>query len=263
MVLIHPDDLNAVVAIGNIKNEWLGTGFFYASAHKDGGLPFLVTNKHIIENLVDDQKILRMKFISYENDTVYHVDYDLFKEDGTPTFYCHPDKYKDIAVCPIHHQQMLEMGMKFLGPNISCNISKMIEIGVSEGDPVFVPGFPMGNIPINKESVIVRKGSIARIQDVFHRKQHCFLLDSFIFPGNSGSPVFSQPYMNAIRGTKNINQTWLLGIVQGFLPYVDEAKSAQTGKTRVIFTENSGLALVHPMDYVEEVINIYKKHFSP
>lgn len=89
-----------------------------------------------------------------------------------------------------------------------------------------------------------------------------FLLDSFIFPGNSGSPVFSQPYMNALNGTKNINQTWLLGIVQGFLPYVDEAKSEQTGKTRVTFTENSGLALVHPMDYVEEVINIYKKKIS-
>ena len=34
------------------------------------------------------------------------------------------------------------------------------------------------------------------------------------------------------------------------------AVSRQTGETRVVFTENSGLSVVHPVDAIDEVIDV-------
>ena len=106
--------------------------------------------------------------------------------------------------------------------------------------------------------VIVRQGSIARIRDVYSKPQKGFLLDTFIFPGNSGGPVILKPEIASIQGTKPINRSHLVGIVSGYLPYIDVAVSLQTKRARVSFEENSGLAQVVPVDYIDEVIKDYE-----
>lgn len=75
-----------------------------------------------------------------------------------------------------------------------------------------------------------------------------------MFPGNSGGPVVTKPEVVAIEGTKPVGASYLIGVVAGYVPYRDVAISAQTQKVRIIFEENSGLASVIPIDYVEEVI---------
>ncbi len=264
MALIHPDDLDAVVGVCNEKNEWYGTGFLYASRYNNGSIPFIVTNQHCIENLIkDEERIIRLTYVSHETDSIHLFNLNLFDIDDNYTFYCHPDKDIDIAVIPINYNEMKkDTGIRLLGPNISKKIEEMKSIGISEGDSVFVLGFPMGNLNLTMQqtkSVIVRNGTIARIRDVFYGASKSFLLDSLIFPGNSGGPVFLVPQNVALVGTQKIRTSYLIGVVREYLAYEDIAKSVQTGETRVIFTENSGLALVHPMDYVEEVINIFKK----
>jgi hypothetical protein len=47
--------------------------------------------------------------------------------------------------------------------------------------------------------------------------------------------------------------------VQSYVPYQDLAVSLQTKRPRVVFEENSGLAAVHPVDLIEETIQIYLK----
>jgi S1-C subfamily serine protease len=84
-----------------------------------------------------------------------------------------------------------------------------------------------------------------------------FLIDAFVFPGNSGGPVVSVPNLNAIQGTKIQDHSHLIGVVRGYLPYNDVAISQQTGQVRMISQENSGLAEVLPMDYVDETIKAY------
>jgi S1-C subfamily serine protease len=86
-----------------------------------------------------------------------------------------------------------------------------------------------------------------------------FLVDAFVFPGNSGGPVVSKPEALSIEGTKSQNAAYLIGIVQSYVPYQDLAVSLQTKRPRVVFEENSGLAAVHPVDLIEETIQIYLK----
>jgi len=103
------------------------------------------------------------------------------------------------------------------------------------------------------------KVPIARVRDTLDSPERfkSFLIDSFIFPGNSGGPVVLKPEspLNQFAGEKPpIKAAYLLGIVRGFIPYTDVAVSAQTGRPRVTFEENSGLTEVIPMDYIEDAI---------
>jgi hypothetical protein len=90
-----------------------------------------------------------------------------------------------------------------------------------------------------------------------------FLVDAFIFPGNSGSPVILRPEITSISGTPPQNVAYLIGIVRSYLPYADLAISPQTHRPRVSFEENSGLAEVLPTDYIDEAITAWRKAIQP
>ena len=129
--------------------------------------------------------------------------------------------------------------------------------GVAEGDGVYVLGFPVGLVGGDRNYVIVRQGAIARVRDWLAGGVKEFLVDVTIFPGNSGGPVVSKPELNAITGTKSTGAASLLGVVKSYVPYHDVAVSQQTRLPRVIFEENSGLAAVVPIDYVDEVVRAH------
>ena len=60
----------------------------------------------------------------------------------------------------------------------------------------------------------------------------------------------------SINGTQNIDRAALIGVVKSYIPYKDVAISQQTGKPKVIFEENSGLALVETVDSIEETVEL-------
>jgi hypothetical protein len=53
----------------------------------------------------------------------------------------------------------------------------------------------------------------------------------------------------------------LLGLVSSYLTYEDIAVSLQTNKPRISFQENSGLASVLPVDFIDEAISAYLAAF--
>jgi S1-C subfamily serine protease len=142
----------------------------------------------------------------------------------------------------------------FRNDDHSWTIDQMKDAGVSEGDGVFVLGYPMGLVNDVWQTAVCRTGCIARIQDVLNTGGGDFLIDASIFPGNSGGPVVIQPESTAIVGTQGIDKANLIGVIQSYLPYQDLAVSAQTGQPRIIFDENSGLAPVIPVDRLNELM---------
>ena len=97
---------------------------------------------------------------------------------------------------------------------------------------------------------------MARIRDVLDGTAGKFLIDAIVFPGNSGGPVVLKPELTSIQGTKSKCRSFLIGIVQSYLPYIDYAVSAQTKAARITFEENSGLSYVVPVDRIEETVEI-------
>jgi len=264
MALIPPFFIDCVVAIGidteDNKKTWIATGFLYGHSSikdKDGKQlynVYLVTNRHVFENLSS----IYLRFNPQTDEQA--KDYKVLLNDttGKPTWFAHPNPDIDIAVIPINYSLLQKEAMQvaFFNDNIhSANIDKMISLEITEGDFAYVLGFPMGITGERRNAVIVRSGSIARIRDVIAKANNTFLVDAFIFPGNSGGPVILKPEALSIQGTKGQDRAYLIGIVHSYLSYTDVAISRQTKKPRVIFEENSGLAAVHPVDYIDEAIN--------
>jgi hypothetical protein len=167
----------------------------------------------------------------------------------------------DVAVIHINPSVLTQHGLAFAFiPNDenAANIAKLKDLQVTAGDGVFVLGYPMNLAGAEQNYVIVRQGSIARITDMLNGVTPSFLLDAFIFPGNSGSPVLLKPEVVAIAGTKAQASSYLIGLVTSEISYVETAVSNQTGHMRVAFEENSGLAVVIPTDTIDDTIKVWR-----
>ena len=262
MALIPPFFLDAVVAIGaqNEKGEliWIGTGFIIGrqiADQPDRYHTYLVTNKHVVR----DQKIVFLRFNPQSNEKAKDYPSPVIDAQNNPLWTGHPSDEIDVAVIQINFEILRSDQMKcsfFQSDKHVLNKTQLINSGLSEGDFIYVLGFPMNLVDPERKYVIARHGIIARIKNYYEGFSKDFLIDSFVFPGNSGGPVINKPEIVAIQNTKGLATSNLIGMVQSYIPYRDMAVSAQTKEPRIMFVENSGLASVIPTDFILETIEI-------
>lgn len=51
----------------------------------------------------------------------------------------------------------------------------------------------------------------------------------------------------------------LIGIIHAYIPYRESLINSQTHEVVEVRSENSGIALMHPVEYIREVIDMYYK----
>ncbi|MGD0950871.1 MAG: serine protease [Methanotrichaceae archaeon] len=270
MALIPKIFLDCVTAIG-VRNpdgssKWIGTGFLVGRLFEtdQNGIKqyhtFLVTNKHVLT----DRKNIIARFNPEPSSGNTAKDYtiELVDAKGKSLWIGHPHNDVDVAVIYINPTVLRSDGRKFAcfqADESILSIKGMAEAGISEGDFIYALGFPLGIVGPEMQYVIARSGIVARISDTLEGKTKDFIADISNYPGNSGSPVISKPANEYLDGTKCLYGSRLLGILHSYIPYTDVAVSTQTGRPRITFEENSGLALVTPTDYITETIEIYYK----
>lgn len=255
MALIPKIYIDADVSIGlrqtNDSIAWIGTGFFVHRRINDKEvLPFLVSNKHIFEG--KSCVVIRMRE-TQENKLVLK---DVSLSD------CRVHTFADIAAVMLSGTTITQQHLKFSSFDIDSNSFSSFELidnGVDEGSLVYMLGFPMGLVNVNSELPICRMGCIARISEEQIAESHDALLDIQNFPGNSGSPIVSKPEFIGIQGTKILDRCVLIGIIHAYLPYRESLINSQTKEIVEVRSENSGLALMHPVEYIREVIDMYYK----
>ena len=266
MALIPPSFLNSVVALGlqspDGQVKYSATGFMYGDlrGEVDGNgekqyTPFLVTNRHVFtqSSKLSEQLYLRFNRLSSPSAATYTAPLN------EPMWFLHPDANIDVAVTPLDSQMILQEDLDyffFQSDDHTFTKDDAHSCEVSEGDGVFVMGFPLGIPGEERNYPIVRQGTLARVRDWLSGNAQTFLIDASIFPGNSGGPVLLKPEAVSIRGTKRNDKCGLIGMVSSYLPYQEYAISEQTGRRRMIFEENSGLATVVPVDFIEEAVRI-------
>ncbi len=259
--------IESVVALGSFQQivgqppQWKteASGFLYGVPIDKETDPlkhqyriYLVTNRHVLEN----HTAITIRFNpEQQTDPARTFGVALKDEHGVELWTSHPNTSVDVSVMPINGAYLREQHLQssfFASDQFVADTAKMKEIGVSIGDDVFVLGFPMGiSDKIDRNYVIARRGSIAKIDDV---ARGTFLIDALVFPGNSGGPVVLATNVNFLQGTKPQERAYLIGMVRSYLPYRDVAFSGQTGEARLLSEENSGLAEVIPVDYLNETI---------
>jgi Trypsin-like peptidase domain len=286
--LLPPAYLNNVVALGNEMNvepdpnkpprlEWatIGTGFFYAYLHTSDPDPkkntydmFLVTARHVVADYahlqMENPKLDDLKVrVNPRNSPSSAQEFSIpsHPPSNAATWFYDPNPSIDIAVVSVNFALLRAQGIDpgaFTNDQQVASREKMQTEGVSPGDGVFVLGFPMNLAGKQRNYVIAREGCVARIAEMIDGASPYFLIDSFVFPGNSGGPVVLKPDITAIQDTKAISHPYFIGVVTAYLPYTDIAVSPQTKHTRVTFEENSGLAEVLPPDYIDETIRAWQ-----
>lgn len=265
MSLITPKYLNCVVAIGkdNGKGDthWMGTGFLFGlrlpGVHYEDNVysVFLVSNKHVLK----DQESIYLRFNPQGNSPAQNYRLDILN-GNTNLCKLHNNDNVDVAIVRIpqvYFDNLVQNGINlsfFTFDTDSYKISEMKNIGVMEGNGVFVLGYPMALVGRTRQYVILRGGVISRIHDLLEGFSTDYIIDAPVFPGNSGGPVIVKPELTRIEGTKAITESRLIGLVKSYIPYRDVAISPQTGRTRVVFEENTGLTNVEPVDYIIETI---------
>jgi hypothetical protein len=273
MALIPPFFINCVVALGNARSggkmNWGASGFFYGKLHEARPTPpgntyrtYLVTNKHVLEG--HDQISIRVN----PQAAGRARDFTALLSDPSSRmqlWYGHDNDNVDVAVLPIDFNRLVDESMDaalFASDQHALDVAGMRSAQVSEGDFVYALGFPLGLVGDERNTVISRGGTIARIRETLDNPSYRFLVDAIVFPGNSGGPVVTKPEINAIQGTSPQVKANLIGIIAGYVPYQDVAISPQTKTVRVIFEENSGLTVVYSVNCINEAIEGLEKSVS-
>ncbi len=266
MALFSTTHLDCVVAIGKTdpdgKTQWFASGFLMGRFIKkrddttSSYNVYLVTNRHVVDGL----KSIQLRFNPKAASSAAELGLDLFDPSGGSMCYYPHDPNIDVAVVPINANVLDQLGMQFdyfRGNNQVANKAKLSQLGVSEGDFVYVLGFPLGMVGVQRSYVIARIGVIARIREMLAGYMNDYLIDCPVFPGNSGGPVITKPEVFAVRGTTPVNDSLLIGVVKSYVVYEELALSSQTGLPRIKFEENSGLTTAVPIDFVEEAIELH------
>ncbi|HTW91577.1 MAG TPA: serine protease [bacterium] len=266
MAVIPLSFIDSVVAIGSHPSggnaTWGASGFLYATlrgttAGRNEYGTYLVTNRHVLDGLTDPSACVRIN--PKGSGPAREFPISLKRANGLPWHFGHPDPNVDVAVMPVNMQVASQAGVSaelIKSDSDVSTVSALASDGVAEGSLVYVLGFPMSLVGVARNTVIVRAGCIASMQETLTNPRVPMLVDAPIFPGNSGGPVVLRGELLAIKGTKPQMRASVIGVAASYLTYEDVACSLQTGKPRVSFTENSGLSLVFPMDCVIEAISL-------
>jgi Trypsin-like peptidase domain len=277
--LIPPDALNSVIAIGysdSSGKHWIASGFLYRvlvrKVSSSSGLYeiYLVSNAHVIQKLQTKGVNETLVHFNPSSSTgIQEYSFPMRNKEGQEAWFLNPSA--DVAVASFDLPEDVRQritGFDAISSEFAADRAQMGQLGVMEGDDVLVMGFPIGVFtgelarslfPGDRNFPFVRAGTISRISDAIALVTNQFLIDSLVFPGDSGGPVLLKPAFGAVSGTKLINRPYLIGMVEGYLPYVDTAISPQTGRPRVSFEENSGLAVVVPVDFINQTVTLHKQ----
>ena len=169
-----------------------GTGFFFNLKVKDGVVPLLVTNKHVVKGMekggfrfttADENgnpKCTEHFTITYES---------LFEQ----MWIFHPENDVDLCVLPILPliDEAKTKGKNLFYRSLDNNLIPTADnlSSLDAVEEIIMIGYPNGLWDSTNNMPIVRKGITATSISFDYNGKKEFLIDAACFPGSSGSPV--------------------------------------------------------------------------
>jgi len=251
MVSLVDEIKKTVVFLGKIDKE--GKPYFSATGFlvRVQNICHLVTAKHVIVNmktgkLQDDGMFV---FFNSKDGRITSRSIENIKHKFNLNWIFHKNAEVDVAIIPFG-LDLQKDDVKVIPDNLFLLSDRIFELY-----DVFFLSYQPGIEPQRKILPVIRSGIISIIND-----DKSFYIDASAFPGNSGSPVFLKP--SPIRfDEKGISIGGdplggkFVGIIGEYITYREIAISAQTGRPRVIFEENTGLSKVWSVEFIKEIFD--------
>ncbi|MCL4513011.1 MAG: serine protease [Candidatus Eremiobacteraeota bacterium] len=228
------------------RRQFEATGFLISV----NDILHLATAKHVIFNMETGEPLDKglQVFFNLKSRKIGSRSVDKLKKELDVKWIVHEKPEVDVAVLPFTLIPSKE-DVAVVDDEMFLPHSKLSELY-----DVFYLSYQPGLEERRKISPVVRGGQISLIDP-----DKTFYMDGFAFPGNSGSPVFLKPSRwrfkgeNAVLGRDELGFKFA-GIIGEYLPYQEIAVSAQTGRPRVVFEENTGLSKVWSGAFIQEII---------
>lgn len=275
MTLLDPKLRQAVVAIGRQSVNptssgdtmtTFATGFLYTTSDSKDKIPnyynrvWLVTCKHVVDIARDKEFgniLVRFNREYIGGRYVYPIS---LQNCENSKWFMHPKR--DIAIIQFPWQFFEHEKLNwrtFASHYNTLTRSDAIEVGISEGDEVFILGFPSGWREGRQDYPIVRQGVLAQIQGWLNCEHSTFLVDGSGFPGNSGGPIITKPQNHFVLGTQSIDKNYLIGIVSA-RPRVNPIKatgiSSKNEHFDIAIPENPDLIKIIPVEAIDETVEL-------
>ena len=270
MAQIPANFLRAVVALGWVHPDQESqqhqepmsphsTGFLYAYPTEyrneippDGtylASVFLVTCKHVLDVQSQfNQLLIRFNNLDGQGMSTYSLD---IRREGALIWTIHPTA--DIAVLRLSAPKLEAEGVglhRIPKADGALPHERILEGDFSEGDEVFIAGFPIGWREGSQDYPVVRHGMVAQIRGLANRHHDTFLVDGSGFGGNSGGPVLTKAQPGSITGTSRIDRVYLVGMVSAS---TNIARSSDSGSE---VREHADLIVVEPINRINETVEL-------
>lgn len=171
----------------------VGTGVIFGFPDDPTETPWLVTARHVFHDPSEGWAPARLNvrfswFDEKDVDEYFGVSLEL-RRKGRRCWIPHPDPDVDLACMPLTLTKVQTGKAKL--PRIAVGAFAPVK-EIYEGAPVAVLGHPGAVGPRFWSRAILRQGVVSWVSPT-HPGSNVFLVDSNVFPGNSGGPVFKLP----------------------------------------------------------------------
>lgn len=223
----------------------IGTGFLFRASlndTKNRSVTLLISNKHVF---VDPTQKMILNFHRKNNAAPELGQTVTFEDNSFSGAYTeHPDSSIDLACINISSisRQELNVYYKTLNPEMLCEFN---EEELLPGKDVWFIGYPENRFDTAHNLPILRRGYIASIPKVNFNNRQQLIIDAQVFPGSSGSPVFT---------TLGANYK-LLGIVTQTMVRNQQLQSVPANMALGI-QEVIGLGIVLKATLIKELIDV-------
>lgn len=239
-----------------------GTGFFVqvtSEKHAQRAYLYLVTAKHVVQPGGTQVPEIYVR-VNLKTGGSEMVRLPLSSEKG-PRMFTHSDSSVDLAVIPLTAPPDRFDYKTIPYELLLASKNDLARHSISEGSEIFFVGLFTGYIGNAKNYPIARFGRVALITDEkipWGEKEliDAYLMETFSFGGNSGSPVFfylgpdSKPGVFDLTG----DHIYLAGVMKGY--FSDKQKVEETDDASRLFSmSNTGIAAVVPSYLIAEILN--------
>ena len=186
-----PFTTTKIEATTNTGQLSTGTGFFFAfnSDQQQSSIPVLITNRHMVENMIS----ITIKITTKKNNLPQIGNYLPFTiELNKNNMIMHPNKGIDLSIiilAPYIGSHIKSLFIPYLSKENIATEKELQHINILHD--IIMVGYPDGISDEINNMPIFRKGITATNPSIDYNGHHEFLIDASCFPGSSGSPVMS------------------------------------------------------------------------
>jgi len=252
-----------------------GTGFLMGipvPMHPEQSWVYLVTAQHVLHTDGNDlsSPLLPALFVRINrksgDSSVSGV--PLRTSGPFKTVFLSPDPDVDIAVLPLSVADPDQFDVQILPEVLLANEEDIKTLHIGIGTDMFFAGMFTPFQGQKRNQPIVRFGRLAMIpEEKINFNGHsidAYLVETFSFGGNSGSPVFFYPSVDNMHGELMFGPTTvkIAGVMKGFFGDIEPILAAQvTGqndqavRTIPVSKSNTGVAVVVPAAHIKEILH--------